>query len=202
MKIFIVASLFSVGAIIGLSSMQWSPESLESNEEVRDIIEPIQDSVYEYEVRDYVEQHLLSRLVGQAGLESSWTYMDKSGHRTMVFPNAGSNFKNADNNYIQLNDKGEVFGDVVRLDGSFQSHVCSFKIVYPDMELYARRSALDQWQNVIDFTGVKELPKTSEGGFEQDEIFLDDDALVYPEPAEIDESTSKKSSKRKRNSRK
>ncbi|MFT5780029.1 MAG: hypothetical protein ACI837_002990 [Crocinitomicaceae bacterium] len=184
MRLFIIASLFSIGSIIGLSSVQWSPEKLSCGTELKDRLPaPIQDSVHQSEVRYIVEQNLVSRLVGQGGLESTWQSMDKSGHRNLIFLNADYDYKNARNDYVQMNDENEIFGDVVRLDGSFRSHICSFKIVYPGKEVFARRSVLDEWQNVVEFTGVKEATKMEMSGrdFREQVMLKNEPKILEPE---------------------
>lgn len=118
--------------------------------------EVVPDSVGVWQVQHLIESELVARLEGKAGLEATWSQMDKSGHRNKIFPNAGYDFENKTaNGYIRLNEKGEVFGDVVRLDGTLRSHVCSFKISYPDEKIMVRKSALDKWEDVVSFTGVK-----------------------------------------------
>lgn len=122
------------------------------------------DSVGVWEIENLVRDSLISRLAGQAGLTAEWTIMDKSGHRTQIVSNAGMDIENKHGHYVHLSDGNEIFGDVVRIDGSFRSHVCSFKINYPDREIMARRSALDKWEDIISFTGVEKV-KLRERGF-------------------------------------
>ncbi len=169
MKLFALASGFAVIAVIGLSSIQKSPNI--SNEFVRDtlptMLEVTSDSISIWEVDQLVKSQLLARLEGKAGLTSAWQHMDKSGHRDKVFTNAEIGHQNVTKYYIQLSSDNEVFGDLVRIDGTFRSHICSFKIVYPEGKIYARRSALDKWQTAAEFTGVKKPTPVSKNMWDE-----------------------------------
>ena len=176
MRISIVAvALAFIGGLALMSIKQdpsyEKPDMADLN--VKRLVVP--DSVSHWEVKNIVEKNLVSRLQGKGGIKAGWSYMDKSGHRNMVFENVDYEFRNLENYWIKLSDKHEVFGDLIRIDGSFRSHVCSFKIVYPNMEVYARRSVLDEWEDVVKFTGVKKAPKMRTSAF--DELEEESDTL-------------------------
>ena len=76
-----------------------------------------------------------------------------------------------------------MHGDVVRIDGGLQSHVCSFKVVFPGKEIFLRKSVLDEWQTVVDFTGVKIGTPMREGmeHFIEQEVELEKDEIIEKE---------------------
>ncbi|MFT6502536.1 MAG: hypothetical protein ACJASQ_002663 [Crocinitomicaceae bacterium] len=153
--LIITGGLLLAGGAIILMSIQTKyvmPELDHADPSVQLLSAP--DSVTHYEVEKIIEKNLVVRLEGKAGIEASWGFMDKSGHRNMIFTNVDLTVKNSNNNWVKLSENNEVFGDVVRMDGSFRSHVCSFKIVYPEKKIFVRRSALDDWQGIVEFTGV------------------------------------------------
>lgn len=167
MKYILSTSIMAVLVITGLTSVQTSPRKVVEAEKVANVT--LADSVTTWEVRRLIESELSARLIGQGGITSSWAHMDKSGHRDLVVNNVDYNFKNVNNHFIQLTENNEVYGDLVRLDGTLRSHICSFKIVYPEKKVFARKSALDEWQDVETFTGVTEKPVMRDGGINFDE---------------------------------
>lgn len=166
MKIVLITAGVVVAAFIGLTSIVPNSDT-ESIVDVnfRKARKVIRDSVSTWEVQNLIESTLVSRLENQGGITPSWGHMDKIGHRTKVYANVDYSYKNRNGYYLQLSKENEVYGDVVRMDGTLRSHICSFKIVYPQEAVFARRSVLDEWQNVIDFTGVEEAPPMQDGGF-------------------------------------
>jgi len=118
----------------------------------------MKDSVDRYEVQSLVEKKLVKPLSKKVGLKSSDEFMDKSGHkRKHEFYTVNYNFKNLKKRFIELTDKKEVFGDLVQMDGSLNSHICSYKVVYPDKEIFVRNSVLEDWMSVKEF--VKKAKK-------------------------------------------
>ena len=164
MKPLLFASISGMIIFIALSSFTEKTDHSNKVNEIK-LEETLQDSVHVNEVRDLVSNELLSRLENQGGIKASWRFLDKSGHRTKIFTNVDTDFKNIKNNYLKLSDQNEVFGDIVRIDGSLRSHVCSFKIVYPEQTIFARRSVLDEWEDVKSFTGIEEKPATEKVGW-------------------------------------
>lgn len=139
------------------------------------------DSIQTYQIQHVVKTEILSRLQDKGGLTTEWGHMDKIGHRDLIFMNAITEFKqdgkdniesvdnwnigtniNDGNGWVRLSENNEVFGEIARMDGSHRSHICSFKIIYPDGEIKLRRSALDNWEDIVSFTGVKNAPKISD----------------------------------------
>jgi len=175
MKTLLLAGGISLATIVGVDT-----ELKHTNFTAAELADKQPDSVHVSEIQRIVKNELLSRLQGQGGLTTEWAHMDKSGHRDMVFTNAITQIKQANkdaletmdfwanfevpptinygNGWAQLDNNNELHGEIVRYDGSHRSHVCSFKIEYPDRQIQVRRSALDEWEDVVAFTGVKHAP--------------------------------------------
>ena len=165
MRIFTILSLTGLCALLSLTSLQqkqienkeYSIDWQKNNAQI--------DSVHSSVVYNLIYRQLLSRLIGKGGIESSWSMVDKTGHRDLIITNASVNWQNQENNWIQLASDNVAYGDLVRVDGTLQRHICSFKIVFPQQRIYARRSALDKWQTIKQFTGVRKNPTLRKSTF-------------------------------------
>jgi hypothetical protein len=172
MKALLIAGGIGLAAMIGTNTemglTNFTQSELNDNEP---------DSVSTWEVQRMVKKELLARLTGKGGLTTEWGHMDKMGHKHLIFTNAvteinhgGGEISVASDNWeliseirnnqptkawTTLSENNEVFGEIARYDGSQRTHVCSFKIIYPERKIMARKSALDEWEDIVSFTGKK-----------------------------------------------
>ena len=105
------------------------------------------DSAYSWQIYQVVMDNIMDPL-GECGkLESSLGFIDKSGHRNRIFVDRlNLTYKNwqEDKGVIHTDD-GYVYGSLVKTDGNFNSHICSFRVDPKTNKTWARSTALDTW---------------------------------------------------------
>jgi len=139
-------------AFIGFTSMQEKGNEFQAEQWETIKLDISSDSVSRQEVMHLIRVEIVDPLGKHAGLKSSWEFMDKTGHRNVQDVYTVSyEFRDQTTEFVFLTDSNEVFGDLLKMDGSLRSHVCSFKIIYPDKKVYARSSVLDKWVLAADY---------------------------------------------------
>ncbi len=133
------------GAIITLASFTTKKEK-ELQVQVTERSVAVADSVFKYQIQNLVYNQVVMPLGDCGKLKTSLEFMDKSGHRTkVVVDQVGYDLRNENNQYVMLDEQGEAYGDLEKIDGNFRSHICSFKVDYKNKKVYARSSVLEDW---------------------------------------------------------
>jgi hypothetical protein len=121
---------------------------------------PVKDSIQFHVVHQLIVKKIVDPLEKCKKLRSERSSMDKIGHRTkFVVDNFKVDFNNAKGNWIIVNEGSSVLGELKKVDGNQQSHICSFKVNPKTNEVMARTTATSKWLSSKQF--VKKIKKKS-----------------------------------------